>query len=116
MNNKTKQVARVMAWQKAQKKTPEGRRRIESWRIKTRYGISIDERDSLLTLQGNRCAICLTAISFPSAAIDHDHVTGRVRGILCHSCNMALGLFKDNSVNLLSALKYIDQTKTEGVD
>lgn len=53
-----------------------------------------------------RCDICMTK---PSAAlcVDHDHVTGEVRGLLCGSCNRALGLLGDNLEGVMRAVKYL---------
>jgi hypothetical protein len=60
------------------------------------------------------CAIC----KMPNAwnrregeilVIDHNHATGRIRGLLCHGCNQALGLFRDNILVLEAAIKYLKQ-------
>lgn len=60
---------------------------------KNRYGITVADYDRMLSAQGGRCAICKTDKSLGRGRfhVDHDHVTGRVRGILCHLCNTALG-------------------------
>jgi len=70
--------------------------RTKEWRKKNyrknRYGISNEEFHALLAAQGEKCAICGT--NEPKAfgwAIDHDHESGRVRGLLCVACNTALG-------------------------
>jgi len=44
--------------------------------------------------------------------VDHDHKTGDIRGMLCHNCNRALGLFKDSVVNLKSAIEYLEGATT----
>lgn len=59
--------------------------------------------------QSGRCAICLTDI-LPfgrSRAVDHDHKTGALRGMLCKSCNIGLGNFRDNPLRLVNALVYL---------
>lgn len=60
---------------------------------KNRYGITVADYDRMLLAQGGRCAICKTDKSLGRGRfhVDHDHATGRVRGILCHLCNTALG-------------------------
>ena len=63
----------------------------EKSRLKTRYGISVEDRDALLLKQDGLCAICQENTA---TCIDHDHLTGLVRGILCHRCNIALGFYE----------------------
>lgn len=61
--------------------------------LKPRYGITIDEYDALLLSQGEVCAICqkLPQTSrILKLAVDHDHATGEIRGLLCQRCNMGL--------------------------
>lgn len=73
------------------------------------YGITLDEYNGLLIKQNNECKICHKHItqSKHAFAVDHDHDTGIVRGLLCSKCNSALGLFEDNANVLLSALIYL---------
>lgn len=60
--------------------------------LKTKYGISIDDYDSMMAEQGGVCKICRGLDpSGRRLAVDHCHETGRVRGLLCPSCNTALG-------------------------
>ena len=77
--------------------------------LKLNYGISLEEYHSILDLQNNVCAIC--GISQDSSSrkfhVDHDHVTGSIRGILCHHCNTGLGAFRDRPESLLSAISYL---------
>lgn len=71
-----------------------------------KYGLTLDQHAAMLRAQDGRCAICLTKPSV-DLCIDHDHATGRVRGLLCGRCNKALGGFKDDQDALLRALKYL---------
>ena len=71
-----------------------------SYLLKLRYGISAAEVQSLIEKQGGTCAICRTK---PAVHVDHDHATGRVRGILCFACNRGLGKVGD-SVEVLRAM------------
>ena len=60
--------------------------------LRRRYGIGTDEYDALYEKQGGRCAFCGgTSNGRGRLAVDHDHATGRVRGLLCFTCNTALG-------------------------
>jgi hypothetical protein len=85
------------------------------WYYKRKYGITLEERDSLLDNQDNLCAICYSTINFEinsrnignSAVIDHCHGKGHIRGVLCGSCNTGLGSFKDNKETLLAAISYL---------
>lgn len=72
------------------------------------YGISLEQRDAMLAEQ-NGCAICHRQDSGWNKDwhVDHCHKTNKVRGILCHPCNLLIGLAKDSSETLLSASKYL---------
>lgn len=77
-----------------------------------KYGITLDEYEAILASQGGVCAICHNPPSDPRGFkmhVDHDHGTGRVRGILCGSCNSGLGQFKDNVRRLASAIVYLQR-------
>jgi len=79
--------------------------------FRRRYGITLAAYDNLLTAQGGRCAICgRSPDEFKRAfAIDHDHETGIVRGILCPDCNRGLGGFQDNPGLLRRAASYLEK-------
>lgn len=67
------------------------------FRLQAKYGLSPMARDALLEKQGGVCAVCGTARWNGSGPhVDHDHATGKVRGILCSTCNTALGMIKDD--------------------
>lgn len=74
-----------------------------------RYGITLDQYNELFTKQGGRCAICETHQSeLPDPlCIDHDHVTNQIRGLVCRTCNLGLGHFKDDPELLLKAVEYL---------
>lgn len=79
--------------------------------MKTKYGISPEIYASILEEQGGVCAICKQVRHACSGAwplvIDHDHKTGKVRGLLCNLCNQALGRFHDDPEILARALDYL---------
>lgn len=70
-----------------------------------RYNLTEEKFQLLLFRQLNRCAIC--GKETPRWHIDHDHSNGNVRGILCFSCNVGLGSFKDNIMSLQRAIAYL---------
>jgi len=73
-----------------------------------KYGITIDDYNKMLNDQNGVCAICgKTNITRRRLAIDHNHKTGKVRGLLCHRCNNAIGLFDENLETLKKAIKYL---------
>ena len=104
--NKEKIIARTKAWNKANKEKTKG------YTLKSRYNITLKERDLMLKKQNNKCKICNTKFSKVTSNIDHCHTTNKVRGILCTACNMGLGLFKDNTENLTNAITYLKETET----
>jgi hypothetical protein len=73
-----------------------------------RYGLSLADYRALQVGQGNACAICRKVTR--ALCIDHCHVTGRVRGLLCRSCNSALGFYADDPRLLRAALAYLQAT------
>jgi hypothetical protein len=72
-----------------------------------KYGLKPTEYEHLLSQQNNKCAICGEPPNGKALAIDHDHATGKVRGLLCHSCNNGLGRFKDSIELLHKAASYL---------
>jgi len=71
-----------------------------------RYGISEEEYDEIFEKQSGVCAICKDKPT-GTLHIDHDHVTGKVRGLLCHRCNTSMGLMKENKDNLGNMIDYL---------
>jgi hypothetical protein len=83
------------------------------------WKITVEQFDELLALQGGVCAICGTdkpAGNGKIFAIDHDHKTGLVRGLLCYACNVGLGFFKDNVGVMEKAIQYLKDNALEPVD
>lgn len=73
------------------------------------YGIDAAQFEAMVEAQGNRCAICHGEWDGKNKVphVDHDHETGRVRGLLCESCNLGLGKFKDSAGLLRAAAAYL---------
>ena len=73
-----------------------------------RYGMTVSEFDSRFESQGSRCLICHSDDPYGREfVVDHDHNTGKVRGILCNKCNPAIGMMDDDPDRLEAAAKYI---------
>ena len=84
-----------------------------AYHLKKKYAIDLKDYEELLSKQQGLCAICGT--DSPGGrgkffAVDHDHGTGRVRGLLCLKCNRGLGLFQDQSSILERAATYLRGT------
>ncbi|WP_308403651.1 endonuclease VII domain-containing protein [Streptomyces niphimycinicus] len=73
--------------------------------LRRNYGLTEAERDAMIAAQYGLCVICLDA---PPIHVDHCHKTGRVRGVLCFSCNAALGQFKDQPDVIRRAATYVE--------
>lgn len=71
--------------------------------LRERYNLTLDERKAMGVKQKQRCAICNRKVKL---VVDHNHNTGKVRGLLCNSCNRALGIFPTIE-RLKSAMKYL---------
>lgn len=77
--------------------------------IKKKFGITQDQYLLILEKQDFKCAICSKLKSSTNFDIDHCHKTGKIRGLLCRSCNLGLGYFKDSPNLLNKAALYIDR-------
>jgi len=82
------------------------------------YGISVQELHNKFKETSGKCQICGTQLSLPlydkqkqkdTVHIDHNHDTGKFRGLLCHHCNIGLGSFRDNSELLQQAIEYLHE-------
>lgn len=117
--NRERSIAYVKSWQGANAErvkagrdrlnaTPERKRKARDAYYRRTFGITADDFDSLLGEQGGGCAICgCVPERAASFHLDHDHVTGEIRGILCLSCNQALGHFRDDAALLERAAEYV---------
>ena len=83
------------------------------YHLKRRYGIGAQDFEELVERQGGVCPIC--GAQNPEH-VDHDHVTGQVRGILCFNCNGGLGQFRDSTDALRAAAIYLERRAPEVVE
>lgn len=83
--------------------------------ILAKHGITVEEYETMLSSQGGVCAICNGPPRgrWNRYAVDHDHKTGKVRGLLCSTCNQALGLFRDDMQILQKAKNYLSVHATD---
>jgi hypothetical protein len=83
-------------------------KRNRAWRLGNSYGITVAEFDAALARQGGCCALCREAQGKRKLCVDHDHATGRFRGLLCIQCNSALGKLGDSVAGLQRAIAYLN--------
>lgn len=82
-------------------------------KLKSNYGISFEAYKRMLETQQNQCAICSTKIDGNvnsdelRAFVDHNHQTGKVRGLLCVHCNSIVGYCREDKLVLLQAIQYL---------
>jgi len=74
-----------------------------------KYNINLSDYNNMLMVQNNKCAICGVA---ENLCVDHCHTTTKVRGLLCRKCNSLLGFAEDKSETLLSAIKYLENSRS----
>ena len=100
---------RKAAWHK----TESGKLSSTNTKLKARFGISLDDYNKMLEEQKGLCLICNDSISYNGhrLSVDHNHITGKIRGLLCKACNFGLGHFKDNQELLRKAIIYLENTK-----
>lgn len=81
--------------------------------VQKRYGIDVDQYDAMFIKQEGKCAICFTHQSDLKIrlAVDHNHSTGEVRGLLCDNCNRGIGHLKESQDVLSNAISYLKGKK-----
>lgn len=84
-------------------------------KLRNEYGIDLEQYRAMLVIQNDSCAICnkTTVEEGKRLSVDHCHSTGKVRGLLCHQCNVGLGVFRDNKKFLVSAIKYLIKSENK---
>lgn len=110
---KDKNKDRVRAWARAlyHKHREKNIASNRAYKLRRSFGMTIDDYDAMLALQGGGCAICGDACSSGKRlAVDHCHSTGRVRGLLCSVCNRMIGHAKDNPEILEKAIIYLKRS------
>ena len=114
--NKNKRV------EKSKKEYRNNPERAKDKRLLRKYGISLRQYKRWELKQGGCCAICkkegIHRNQFgkrKQLVVDHDHATGKVRGLLCSSCNLLLGQAKNDTMILQKAISYLREYRHEGI-
>ena len=112
--NRERHRKKIKAWQEANRERVRARRQEKrkndphfalAERIRDKYGIRYHQYLEMLEKSEGMCAICNR--NTEKLCIDHDHATGKVRELLCRSCNQGLGQFQDNPLLLSAAIQYL---------
>lgn len=107
VKNKAFVDAKNQEWER----TPKGKLAKRFYYVKRMYGLTKDEWLTLLDNQNHCCAICSEhSDDLGFFHTDHDHITGKVRGLLCKNCNTVLGHAKDNVEILRKAIDYLNNS------
>lgn len=122
LNNREKIIAKANRWKENNPERVKYYRKnnVDKYKnnqLKCKYKISLDDYNRMFAEQKGLCAICNNSeLSIHNntgkimrLAVDHDHKTGKVRGLLCGQCNQALGKFKDDSELILKAYNYLKE-------
>lgn len=116
--NARKRGERHRQYERLRTEDPDGLERIRRARhIKDKYGITIEEYRGLLEAQNGKCKTCdcrhvANGNGRQRLYIDHDHITGKVRGLLCHWCNASMGLVGDDPARLRRLADYLEAHAT----
>ncbi|MCA1569298.1 MAG: endonuclease VII domain-containing protein [Chloroflexi bacterium] len=103
--------SRAAAKRAQRKRSRERPDELEDQRLRRQFGISLEDYDERYRQQMGRCAVCSTERPVRGRGrlrVDHDHVTGAVRGLLCHRCNIGIGQFQESAVLLKRAVQYLE--------
>ena len=107
------QSGRIRYYREYRRKSPERERQTH---LRVKFDLSLDDYDLMLAAQNGVCAICkqpethLRNGKLKALAVDHDHKTGKIRGLLCSDCNTGIGKLKDSIDVLTSAVQYLSAT------
>lgn len=108
--NKVKLRKYHQSWVKKNKKQYQKvqRRAYKKWRLETRYGLTVEKFFKILKKQKQRCAMCQEKfLCSKHTHVDHDHKTGKVRGLLCAACNRGLGFLRDSITIFQQGIRYL---------
>lgn len=108
------------AWQRENLRVnPKTRRSALNASLRRSYGLTVDQWEAMVVAQGGKCAICGHTPNGDRGKkdsrlhVDHCHTTGKVRGLLCHQCNLLLGFAAEDPETLRNAADYLTRTTPE---
>jgi hypothetical protein len=103
---------------KARRKANPELARLQDWHhTLSKYNLTPEQYEQMLEAQNRQCAICRRNDPGDKAIkhfhVDHNHITGQVRGLLCARCNKGLGMFEENVVSLENAIAYLSYSPNQ---
>jgi hypothetical protein len=104
------------AYLNAYRASDAGKRMLLGGELRKSYGITVDDYDRMLVAQNGVCAVCRRHETvrrnntLRRLSVDHDHETGRVRGLLCSKCNRGMGYYEDDPARLRAAADYLEKS------
>ena len=111
---KRKRSPEYYAQRKAYRQSEKGMRLKQASRLR-KYGITLAQKEQMVTAQNGCCAICDKPLSgYKNSHVDHDHNTGKVRAILCNKCNLGIGHLNDSVYIVDRALTYLKKWGSGG--
>ncbi|MGC7464259.1 endonuclease VII domain-containing protein [Xanthomonas citri pv. citri] len=111
VSSKCRECVKIESTQRQRRDPAAARDACKRSKMKVQYGMTLEQYDAKLKAQGGACAICGSTDPKGNGrfAIDHCHMTGKVRAILCAPCNQGLGMFDDNIEKLAEAIAYLQR-------
>lgn len=86
----------------------------KDYQLRATYGITLEQFNALFEAQGSACALCKKGVEAErDRHVDHCHETGNIRGVLCFTCNKALGALGDTPESIRAALEYVERGKRQ---
>ena len=98
-----KNHGKILRQVKGYYKTERGRDLI----LKRKYGVALKQHQQMYVSQNGCCALCGKSVAYDKVHTDHDHVTDKVRGLLCRGCNIGLGHLGDTYEDIMQAARYL---------
>jgi hypothetical protein len=77
--------------------------------VRCKYGLTLEALTAMHKQQGGRCGACEQPHPIDEMKVDHDHATGQVRGLLCHGCNVSIGLLRDSPERARKLALYLER-------
>lgn len=104
-------IKEVRRKQNERASAPEAKKKAREYQLRKKFGLSMADYEAMLLAQGGKCAICQSEHSGRkdrnNFSVDHDHSTGKVRGLLCSGCNTGIGNLRESPAILLRAAEYL---------